>query len=351
MNKIKIFIAYSREDKKIKNELLTALESIKLTGYVDTWDDSQIMIGDKWEDVLKKNLLTSDIYLFLVSSNSIASKYVREVELKHAIERANKGEAYLVPIIIKPCLWKELEISAYQVLPENGHPITDSDKWSDVNKAYLNITEQLLELINQIRKRRYQGEDFADNDFAGSIEMITGCMFSGKTVDLILRMKDAIFKGQSVILFKHKKDNRYSEKFVVSHNKDQMEAIPVKSANDILKIVKTNKPEVIGIDEVHFFDDDLAHACNRLANQGKKIFLAGLDKDYNGFPFETVKAIMPFADKVTKKLARCQECNNDATFSYRKINKTRRELIGGFDEYEPLCRKCYGLKMKSKKNR
>lgn len=357
MRKVKIFIAYSKDDREYKDQLLTHLELLKKEGDVETWDDSQIMIGSQWDQVIKDNLKESDIVLFLVSADSMASKYVQEREIKYAIKRAEEGKVILVPIIIKHCHWRPLKIGNYQALPKNLAPITDIKKWFDLNEAYLHITEELVEIINEVKRKRnqmkyhmeslkslYESQSINKDNFKGDIEVITGGMFSGKTIQLILRIKKEIFANKKVALFKHIKDNRYSHDYIVSHDKEKMSAIPINDANKIPEL--STDADVIGIDEAQFFEDDtIVDVCCLLSNLGKRIIIAGLDMNYRGEPFNYMPKLMAVADKVTKVHAVCINCGNDAHFSYRTVEGNEEIDVGSDDKYDPLCRWCYNKKI------
>lgn len=173
----------------------------------------------------------------------------------------------------------------------------------------------------------------------GWIEVITGSMFSGKTEELIRRLKRAKIARQSVEIFKPLIDNRYSETEVVSHDENAFPSRPVSSSEDILKVLQ--KVDVVGIDEAQFFDMGLIEVCNTLADSGIRVIVAGLDMDYKGRPFGPVPGLMAIAEYVTKVHAVCQSCGNLAQYSFRKSQDDQLVLLGEMDEYEPLCRKCY----------
>ena len=179
----------------------------------------------------------------------------------------------------------------------------------------------------------------------GWIEVIAGSMFSGKTEELIRRMRRAEFAGQNVEIFKPTTDIRYDEENVVSHDKREIRSTPVETSNNILLL--TGDTDVVGIDEAQFFNEGLADVCNTLATQGKRVIIAGLDMDFTGKPFGPMPALMAIAEYVTKVHAICMKCGNLAQYSYRKIKSNELILLGEVDEYEPLCRKCYTKKMKA----
>jgi thymidine kinase len=173
----------------------------------------------------------------------------------------------------------------------------------------------------------------------GSIEVICGSMFSGKTEELIRRMRRAIFAKQRVELFKPAIDNRYDPKDIVSHDSRSIPSVPVKSASQILLLA--NDADVVGIDEAQFFDPELIPVCNTLANQGIRVIVAGLDMDFEGNPFGPVPALMAIAEHVTKVHAVCISCGNPAQYSYRKSTEKSRILLGETGTYAPLCRRCF----------
>jgi len=173
----------------------------------------------------------------------------------------------------------------------------------------------------------------------GWIEVITGSMFSGKTEELIRRMKRAKIARQKVEIFKPRVDNRYSETEVVSHDENAIPSTPVSNSADILELA--SNVQVVGIDEAQFFDIGLVQVCNTLADRGIRIIVAGLDMDYRGRPFGPIPGLMAVAEYITKVHAICQRCGNLAQYSFRKSQDEQLVLLGEQDEYEPLCRKCY----------
>ena len=173
----------------------------------------------------------------------------------------------------------------------------------------------------------------------GWIEMICGCMFSGKTEELIRRMKRAQFAKQKVEIFKPAIDVRYDEENVVSHQGNSIRSTPVPSSGNILLLA--NDVDVVGIDEAQFFDEELPEVCEKLANMGIRVIIAGLDMDYKGIPFGPMPALMARAEYVTKVHAICMNCGDLAQYSHRKTTDESLVLLGEVDEYEPLCRKCY----------
>lgn len=173
----------------------------------------------------------------------------------------------------------------------------------------------------------------------GRIEVICGSMFSGKTEELIRRMKRAQFARQTVEIFKPAIDTRYSNDNVVSHEGNSIPSTPVDSSYSILLL--GSDTEVVGIDEAQFFDDNLVQVCNELANHGTRVIVAGLDLDYKGIPFGPIPALCAIADEVTKVHAICVKCGNQAYISHRTVDNDKRVLLGEQHEYEPLCRVCY----------
>jgi thymidine kinase len=173
----------------------------------------------------------------------------------------------------------------------------------------------------------------------GWIEVIAGCMFSGKTEELIRRLRRAKIAKQNVLVFKPKIDTRYSETEIVSHSDQSLPSILVTSHEEILELSKDAK--VIGIDEVQFFSNEIIDVCNLLANQGKRVIVAGLDQDYKGIPFEPVPQLLAIAEYITKTLAICVECGNPADRTQRKTASKERVIVGAADLYEARCRKCH----------
>lgn len=180
----------------------------------------------------------------------------------------------------------------------------------------------------------------------GSIEVICGSMFSGKTEELIRRLKRARIAKQKVEIFKPEIDTRYDEEKVVSHDANTILSTPVKSSSQILLLA--NDVEVVGIDEAQFFDMELINVCNELANRGMRVIIAGLDMDYLGKPFGPMPGLMAIAEYVTKVHAICVDCGNLAQYSYRVGESDKLVLLGETDEYRPLCRGCFTRRMSEK---
>ena len=180
----------------------------------------------------------------------------------------------------------------------------------------------------------------------GRIEVVCGSMFSGKTEELIRRMRRAQFARQRVEIFKPAIDVRYSEEDVVSHDQKHIQSTPIDSSASILLLA--NDIDVVGIDEAQFFDMGLVDVCNELAYRGVRVIVAGLDMDFRGVPFGPMPALCAIADDVTKVHAICVRCGNLAYVSHRLVDNDRRVLLGETQEYEPLCRECYKeLRVKS----
>jgi thymidine kinase len=182
------------------------------------------------------------------------------------------------------------------------------------------------------------------NADGGRIEVICGSMFSGKTEELIRRLRRAKFARQSVEIFKPAVDVRYSAVDVVSHDDNSIPSTPVESAQNILLLA--SNVQVVGIDEAQFFDNGLIDVCNQLANSGVRVIVAGLDMDYQGNPFGPMPKLMAIADDVLKVHAVCVRCGALAQFSHRLAKTDKLVLLGETDSYEPLCRSCF-LKMKT----
>jgi thymidine kinase len=173
----------------------------------------------------------------------------------------------------------------------------------------------------------------------GSIEVVCGSMFSGKTEELIRRMKRAQFAKQTVEIFKPAVDTRYDDVKVVSHDSNSIHSTPVPSSSNILLLAAG--VDVVGIDEAQFFDMGLVDVCNQLANSGTRVIVAGLDMDYLGKPFGPMPALLAIAEYVTKVHAICMRCGNLANHSHRMTAEEQLVLLGETNNYEPLCRDCF----------
>ncbi|GAA4801541.1 thymidine kinase [Litoribaculum gwangyangense] len=173
----------------------------------------------------------------------------------------------------------------------------------------------------------------------GWIEVICGSMFSGKTEELIRRLKRAQFARQKVEIFKPTIDVRYNEDMVVSHDANEIRSTPVPAAANIP--ILADGCDVVGIDEAQFFDDEIVRICNDLANKGVRVIVAGLDMDFKGNPFGPMPNLMATAEYVTKVHAVCTRTGNLAQYSYRKAKSDNLVLLGEVDEYEPLSRAAY----------
>jgi thymidine kinase len=182
-------------------------------------------------------------------------------------------------------------------------------------------------------------EKKAENQKRGWIEVICGSMFSGKTEELIRRLKRAKIAKQSVAIFKPAIDVRYDVQNIVSHDEQSIPSTPVESASNIM--ILGDGYEVVGIDEAQFFDDYLVDVCNYLANRGTRVIVAGLDMDYLGRPFGPMPQLMAIAEYVTKLHAICVRCGNIAHYSYRLVANEKQILLGEKETYQPLCRDCY----------
>lgn len=174
---------------------------------------------------------------------------------------------------------------------------------------------------------------------AGWIEVICGSMFSGKTEELIRRVRRAQIAKMNTVIFKPRMDNRYSPEHIVSHNQMKMNSQIVETADEIL--TKSQKAEVVAIDEAQFFDNDIVEICKILAKQKKRVIIAGLDTDYRGAPFGPMPELMCEADYVDKLRAICVVCGNPATYTQRTSKDRQRVVIGETDIYEARCRDCY----------
>ncbi|WP_291862372.1 thymidine kinase [Marinilabilia sp.] len=173
----------------------------------------------------------------------------------------------------------------------------------------------------------------------GWIEVIAGSMFSGKTEELLRRLRRAGIARQRVEIFKPMVDNRFSEDEVVSHDSNSIRSTPVESSGNILLL--SSNVEVVGIDEAQFFDHNLVNVCNQLAGQGIRVIVAGLDMDFKGIPFGPMPALMASAEYVTKVHAICMRCGDLAQYSLRKSQSDKLVELGASGNYEAVCRACY----------
>jgi thymidine kinase len=179
------------------------------------------------------------------------------------------------------------------------------------------------------------------NQKKGWIEVICGSMFSGKTEELLRRIRRAEFANQKIELFKPAIDTRYDETEVVSHNESSRVSTPVNSSSEILLYINMSEVQVVAIDEVQFFDDGIVEVCNQLADAGIRVIVSGLDMDYKGVPFGPMPRLMAVAEYVSKQHAICTRCGDLAQFSYRIVPNQQQVLLGEKDAYEPLCRHCF----------
>ncbi len=187
----------------------------------------------------------------------------------------------------------------------------------------------------------FSEQNFRRGDSSGSIEVVCGSMFSGKTEELIRRLKRAQIAKLNVEIFKPKTDTRYDETAVVSHDQNSIQSTPVDSSSAIL-LLRTNT-QVVGIDEAQFFDEELPDVCNKLAKKGIRVIIAGLDMDFLGKPFGPMPALMAIAEHVTKVNAVCMQCGGPAVYSYRTVANESKILLGEKDSYEPRCRACFNM--------
>ena len=174
----------------------------------------------------------------------------------------------------------------------------------------------------------------------GWIEVICGSMFSGKTEELIRRLRRAQIARLNVVIFKPKLDDRYHAEQIVSHSDQRMESIPIEQAAEVLDRIPKGT-QVVGIDEAQFFDSSLVSVCETLANRGVRVIVAGLDQDFRGQPFEPMPKLLAVAEFITKILAICVKCGNPANRSQRIAKSEDRVLVGAANAYEARCRKCF----------
>lgn len=177
------------------------------------------------------------------------------------------------------------------------------------------------------------------NSSKGSIEVICGSMFSGKTEELIRRLKRAEFAKQKIILVKPVIDDRFHKENVISHQGSSFTAIAIAKPDELLHLWKNEK--IVAIDEAQFFDNTIVEVCNQLAKKGVRVIIAGLDMDFKGIPFGPIPQLLCIAEFVTKVHAICVSCGDLAQFSYRINSEKTQVQLGAVDEYKPLCRSCY----------
>ena len=176
---------------------------------------------------------------------------------------------------------------------------------------------------------------------SGWIEVVCGSMFSGKTEELIRRLKRASFANQKVQIFKPKKDTRYDDANVVSHDENAMASTVIEKSIEIYDLL--DQVSVVGIDEAQFFDNDLIDVCQKLAVKGIRVVVAGLDMDFRGKPFGPIPGLLAVAEYITKVHAICPHCGSLATHSYRLSNERETVVLGEKDKYEPRCRICFEM--------
>jgi thymidine kinase len=177
------------------------------------------------------------------------------------------------------------------------------------------------------------------NQNSGWIEVICGGMFSGKTEELIRRLRRAKIAKLSVVIFKPQLDSRFKKEHIVSHNKTEMESILIEDPTKILKLAINC--QVVGIDETQFFDNKIIEVCQKLVKDNKRIIIAGLDKDYQGKPFKPMPQLMAEADYLDKLRAICTRCGSPASYSQRITQDLEKIVLGELDKYEPRCRGCF----------
>jgi thymidine kinase len=174
----------------------------------------------------------------------------------------------------------------------------------------------------------------------GWIEVICGSMFSGKSEELIRRLRRAQIAKQRVQIFKPKLDHRFSEDHIVSHSDMKIKSQLVSSADEVMELLD-DRTQVVGIDEGQFFDLELVSVCNRMADRGKRVIVAGLDQDYRGRPFDPMPQLLSIAEYITKTLAICVRCGAPANRTQRTVRSSERVLVGATDSYEARCRLCF----------
>ena len=192
------------------------------------------------------------------------------------------------------------------------------------------------------------GKNKKERNHKGWIEVVCGSMFSGKTEELIRRLNRAKIAKQKVEIFKPAIDTRYDINDVVSHNENTIRSTPIQSSQDMLLLAGNS--DVVGVDEAQFFDEELTDVCVKLANQGIRVIVAGLDMDFAGKPFGSIPNLLAVAEYVTKVHAICVQCGEVASYSYRLTNEEKQVLLGETEAYEARCRHCFNEGMKQIKN-
>ena len=191
----------------------------------------------------------------------------------------------------------------------------------------------------------YNESNIHETHRRGRIEVICGSMFSGKTEELLRRLRRAQFARQTVEIFKPAIDTRYSNEEVVSHDKNSILSTPVEHSGNILLL--SSDVEVVGIDDAQFFDKGLTDVCQQLADQGIRVIVAGLDMDFKRVPFGPMPDLCAIADDVTKVHAICVRCGALANYSHRIVAGEKQVMLGEMQEYQPLCRICYNQELRS----
>ena len=295
--------------------------------------------------VLSDELSGSELNTVLLD---IFNKRVQQ-ETPSSLLSKYEGNKLVKPALLEDVLeYKEKELRCYKLIAGRGfEPIELSPVAQFGTNSVIATVDQkkvLTSLRNtevDVYKRQvlFSEDHIQETRRRGRIEVICGSMFSGKTEELIRRMKRAKFARQRVEIFKPAIDTRYSEEDVVSHDSHSIASTPIDSSASILLF--TSEIDVVGIDEAQFFDDGLIDVCRQLANNGIRVIIAGLDMDFKGNPFGPMPQLCAIADEVSKVHAICVKCGDLASFSHRTVKNDKQVLLGETAEYEPLCRECY----------
>ena len=184
---------------------------------------------------------------------------------------------------------------------------------------------------------------------SGWVEVVCGPMFSGKTEELIRRVRLAMIAKQRIQIFKHAIDKRYDDTFITSHGEQKFQATPVSSSDEILEEI-SDTTRVVGIDEANFFDEGIANVCNKLANRGIRVIVAGLDQDYLGNPFGQMPQLLAIAESILKLKAVCMSCGGQATKTQRLTLESEQVVVGAGEHYEARCRACFDPELKVEMN-
>lgn len=218
----RVFISYAREDEAVKEQLVVHLSSLRQSGYIQFWEDSMIRLGEKWDQKIKEYLKETDIFLFLVSASLINSRYINDVELKTAFERCETGNAVLVPVIIKNCVWDDLKIGEFQVAPRNARPVTNRKYWDSIDEGLTQVTLELRDLVKKWRTKPQNGWENDISEIEKAVNLIIS-KFSEpdlRNLEKELRMNPDHWKKQGF-----RKPDQWDESYLFMYCNQQVYAI------------------------------------------------------------------------------------------------------------------------------